>query len=95
MAFSPFQINNLRRESEEVAKAKFNEFPKEGEIIQEKIAISRHFKVCTFFPFIIYLSSYDEINLKEINIFTYRICMIVNFYKISVLQAYTYLIILF
>ncbi|XP_023329533.1 caseinolytic peptidase B protein homolog isoform X2 [Eurytemora carolleeae] len=34
----------LRRESEEVAKAKFNEFPKEGEIIQEKIAISKHFK---------------------------------------------------
>ena len=53
MAFSPFQINNLRRESEEVAKAKFNEFPKEGEIIQEKIAISKHFKVCASFHFIV------------------------------------------
>ena len=57
MAFSPFQINNLRRESEEVAKAKFNEFPKEGEIIQEKIAISRHFKVCTMYIFSFYYIS--------------------------------------
>ena len=84
MAFSPFQINNLRRESEEVAKAKFNEFPKEGEIIQEKIAISKHFKVCASFHFIVYLSrnkqtyilfSYDHKFLQILSFSGPNICV--------------------